>query len=319
MSKNKIAARIDSQNVEVKTKFDAEFRRFSLNRSERLKYEEFRALIEKLHRLHDVTFLLSYTDPRDGDLLPINNDDNLARAILTAKPLLRVIIQRKGDSFEALNGYGTMRPKNIISSFLSGTPAKNKGLAISNPHDFRMVSAIIDVDIVPETCRRVKLLKHGSERPLGFFIRDGTSVRVTPNGVERTPGIFISRLVPGGLAESTGLLGVNDEVLEVNGIDVSNKTLDQVTDMMVANSSNLIITVRPANQRAVLGSTPPPPPPEVVSHHSQPSSGEPDEDRFDQDEIVDLTAVSLEDNHPESSGSFPHSIPSKDDGQILHL
>ena len=35
------------------------------------------------------------------------------------------------------------------------------------------------------------------------------------------------RLVPGGLAESTGLLGVNDEVLEVNGIEVAGKTLDQ--------------------------------------------------------------------------------------------
>ena len=66
------------------------------------------------------------------------------------------------------------------------------------------------------------------------------------------PGIFISRLVPGGLAESTGLLAVNDEVLEVNGIEVAGKTLDQVTDMMVANSSNLIITVKPVNQRMTL-------------------------------------------------------------------
>ncbi|OWR55488.1 par-6 gamma [Danaus plexippus plexippus] len=201
-----------------------------------------------------------------------------------------------------------MRPRNIISSILSGAPAKNKGLAISNPHDFRMVSAIIDVDIVPETCRRVKLLKHGSDRPLGFFIRDGTSVRVTPSGVERSPGIFISRLVPGGLAESTGLLAVNDEVLEVNGIDVSNKTLDQVTDMMVANSSNLIITVRPANQRAG------PPPADTRVH----PPSETEDDRFDQDEqdeIVDLTAIMLEDQ----TELYPHAIPSKDDGQILHL
>jgi len=41
--------------------------------------------------------VLSYTDPKDGDLLPINNDDNLGRAVLTAKPLLRIIIQRKGE------------------------------------------------------------------------------------------------------------------------------------------------------------------------------------------------------------------------------
>lgn len=44
--------------------------------------------------------------------------------------------------------------------------------------------------------------------------------------------MFISRLVRGGLAESTGLLGVNDEILEVNGIDVAGKSLDQVnTDL----------------------------------------------------------------------------------------
>lgn len=53
-------------------------------------------------------------------------------------------------------------------------------------------------------------------------------MRVTSNGLEKQPGIFISRLVPGGLAESTGLLAVNDEVLEVNGIEVAGKTLDQV-------------------------------------------------------------------------------------------
>lgn len=36
----------------------------------------------------------------------------------------------------------------------------------------------------------------------------------------KVPGIFISRMMPDGLAESTGLLAVNDEVLEVNGIEV---------------------------------------------------------------------------------------------------
>lgn len=91
-------------------------------------------------------------------------------------------------------------------------------------------------------------MKNGSDKPLGFYIRDGTSIRVMSSGVEKVGAIFISRLVPGGLAESTGLLAVNDEVLEVNGIEVAGKTLDQVTDMMVANSSNLIITVKPVNQ-----------------------------------------------------------------------
>ena len=111
-------------------------------------------------------------------------------------------------------------------------------------------------------------MKNGTDKPLGFYIRDGTSVRVTPHGLEKVPGIFISRLVPGGLAESTGLLAVNDEVLEVNGIEVAGKTLDQVTDMMVANSSNLIITVKPVNQRNNIS-----PKRGVVGRMSQKSTG----------------------------------------------
>lgn len=45
-----------------------------------------------------------------------------------------------------------------------------------------------------------------------MFCRDGTSVRMTTNGIVKVQGIFISRLVENGLAESTGLLAVNDEV-----------------------------------------------------------------------------------------------------------
>lgn len=126
---------------------------------------------------------------------------------------------------------------------------KRPHIRIGMPQDFRPVSSIIDVDILPESHRRVRLYRHGSDKPLGFYIRDGTSVRVTPHGLEKVPGIFISRMVPGGLAESTGLLAVNDEVLEVNGIEVTGKSLDQVTDMMIANSHNLIVTVKPVNQR----------------------------------------------------------------------
>jgi partitioning defective protein 6 len=113
--------------------------------------------------------------------------------------------------------------------------------------DFRLVSSIIDVEILPVTYRRVKLHRYKESKPLGFYIRDGVAIKYGPNGVENVPGVFISRLLAGGLAESTGLLSVGDEIIEVNGIEVSGKTLDQVTDMMVANSHNLIITVRPQN------------------------------------------------------------------------
>lgn len=76
--------------------FAAEFRRFSILKSEATNYEIFKSLIEQLHGLKEIPFIISYTDPSDNDLLPINNDDNLARALLTARPLLRLHIQRKG-------------------------------------------------------------------------------------------------------------------------------------------------------------------------------------------------------------------------------
>lgn len=66
------------------------------------------------------------------------------------------------------------------------THSKNKqGLLIGLPQNFRQISSIIDVDILPETHRRVRLHKHGTHKPLGFYIRDGVSVRVTAQGVEK--------------------------------------------------------------------------------------------------------------------------------------
>uniref|UniRef100_A0A3Q1FRK1 Par-6 partitioning defective 6 homolog beta (C. elegans) n=1 Tax=Acanthochromis polyacanthus TaxID=80966 RepID=A0A3Q1FRK1_9TELE len=238
--------------VEVKSKFGAEFRRFSLDRSKPGRFDEFYGLLQHVHRIPNVELLVGYADVH-GDLLPINNDDNYHKAISTASPLLRLFLQRKEEAdYTAFGTDSLTRKKNTVLSAVLLRPDANRKkppVIISLPRDFRPVSSIIDVDILPETHRRVRLYKHGQEKPLGFYIRDGSSVRVTAQGLEKLPGIFISRMVPGGLAESTGLLAVNDEVLEVNGIEVAGKSLDQVTDMMIANSHNLIITVKPANQR----------------------------------------------------------------------
>lgn len=309
--------------VEVKSKFDAEFRRFSLEKSKFKSYDAFKRHLTELHHLHTTPFFVKYADPRDNDLLPITNDDNYYAALKNARPLLRLVIQREGEAYE-----DPLRARSggTFLGTILGTPKQHKSLlTISNPKEFRQVSAIIDVDLVPDTCRRVKLLKHGSDKPLGFYIRDGTSVRVTPQGLEKVPGIFISRLVPGGLAESTGLLAVNDEVLEVNGIEVAGKSLDQVTDMMVANSSNLIVTVKPANQRSTMG-------PRRgsfsrtsnMSHQSMLSSSThsrtESEDLEDEDEIRDLTdhpvhhnhALPLDDSHRRQASNHSRR-------QVLHL
>ncbi|TMW43101.1 hypothetical protein DOY81_011818 [Sarcophaga bullata] len=144
------------------------------------------------------------------------------------------------------------------------------------------------------------LHKHENDRPLGFAIRDGVSKRGTSYDTKKQPGIFISRLVPGGLAESTGLFEVNDEIVEVNGVDIAGMDLDQVTDLMVANCPYLIITLIPTNQNTLIfpsGGHPSRTRPLCSSlHHTNHTNAFDMVEHDDQDEIVDLTGLILGDN-----------------------
>lgn len=84
--------------LECKSKYDAEFRRFGLNRFSIAKFDEFYALLERLHGLAGIAFNIYYTD-RDGELLPINNDNNLARVLQVTLGVLRLIIFRRGECY----------------------------------------------------------------------------------------------------------------------------------------------------------------------------------------------------------------------------
>lgn len=72
-------------------------------------FEDFHSLAKESHHLpSDMPFTISYTDPRNGDLLPITNDENLQRAFTTAMPLIRLFIYRKQgeEGMEGLRGGG---------------------------------------------------------------------------------------------------------------------------------------------------------------------------------------------------------------------
>lgn len=217
-------------------------------------YDQFRAFVEEKHSLKDIPFTLCYTSAL-GDLLPITNNEvkfsffdarfvqNFYKSFESAHPTLRLLIQRKGEAWEDKFGYGTEssdRKRRGFSLFnpSSNKPQRNRNYNISNPENFRQVSAILDVHTIPETHRRVRLCKYSdTDRPLGFYIRIQPAIRITPQGPLKGEGIFISRLLEGGLAESTGLLSVGDEIIEVCGISVEGKTIDQVTDMLLAQVS----------------------------------------------------------------------------------
>ncbi|OCT76538.1 partitioning defective 6 homolog gamma isoform X1 [Xenopus laevis] len=327
-SKSQTLRYVASSSVEVKSKYGAEFRRFSLNRYKPGTFDEFYNLILHIHNISSMDVMLGYADVH-GDLLPINNDDNFFKAVSSANPLLRVFIQKQEEVDYSTFGSATLtrKKRNALVALRNDSLRHRKPhINISMPHDFRPVSSIIDVDILPETHRRVRLYRHGCEKPLGFYIRDGTSVRVTPHGLEKVPGIFISRMVPGGLAESTGLLAVNDEVLEVNGIEVAGKTLDQVTDMMIANSHNLIITVKPANQRnniirsSRMSGSSGQSTDSTASHHSLPPAHllqnfHPDE--MESDDDADIVIEGIEPRNIPKSHSLPSGSLSRINGSSL--
>ncbi|XP_030852224.1 rho GTPase-activating protein 100F isoform X2 [Strongylocentrotus purpuratus] len=83
--------------------------------------------------------------------------------------------------------------------------------------------------------RTVEILKIPGET-LGFYIREG-------DGFERLDGIFVSRLMLGGLVEDSGMIRVGDEILYVNNVDVSFKSLDDVY-MVMQIPTRLLITLK---------------------------------------------------------------------------
>jgi len=67
-----------------------------VSRQTALRFDDFYHLLQDLHCLQSVPFIITYTDP-EGDLLPINNDENFAVALSLAQPVLRLHIQHKGQ------------------------------------------------------------------------------------------------------------------------------------------------------------------------------------------------------------------------------
>lgn len=56
--------------------------------------------------------------------------------------------------------------------------------------------------------------------------------------------VLIGRIVKGGIAEKSDLLHEGDEILEINGIDIRGKNINDVCDIMVLSlTQTLILTL----------------------------------------------------------------------------
>ncbi|XP_035715111.1 rho GTPase-activating protein 100F isoform X3 [Folsomia candida] len=71
---------------------------------------------------------------------------------------------------------------------------------------------------------------------LGLYIREG-------NGVDRYDGVFVSRIAIESAVFNSGCLGVGDEILAVNLVDVTHMSLDDVVILM-SIPRRLVLTIR---------------------------------------------------------------------------
>lgn len=76
------------------TQYHAEFKRYSI--ADDFGFKKFEEIVKAHHNLDDIPFLVFYTDPLHGDLLPINNDENFAKAKSVQKSFLKIVLQAKG-------------------------------------------------------------------------------------------------------------------------------------------------------------------------------------------------------------------------------
>ncbi|XP_062850048.1 protein scribble homolog isoform X14 [Trichomycterus rosablanca] len=86
----------------------------------------------------------------------------------------------------------------------------------------------------------VTLVKTGG--PLGLSIVGGSDHASHPFGVNE-PGVFISKVIPHGLACQSGLR-VGDRILEVNSIDLRHATHQEAVKALLSNSKEIHMLVR---------------------------------------------------------------------------
>ncbi|XP_073348325.1 MAGUK p55 subfamily member 5b isoform X4 [Pagrus major] len=105
-------------------------------------------------------------------------------------------------------------------------------------HDSVAVQEIAEENVtqyVGETVKLVRLEK-ARDTPLGATVRNDMD------------SVVVSRVVKGGAAESSGLLSEGDEILEINGISIRGKHVNEVHDLLQQMHGTLTFLLIPSSQ-----------------------------------------------------------------------
>ncbi|XP_030260630.1 MAGUK p55 subfamily member 5b isoform X2 [Sparus aurata] len=105
-------------------------------------------------------------------------------------------------------------------------------------HDSVAVQEMAEENVtqyVGETVKLVRLEK-ARDTPLGATVRNDMD------------SVVVSRVVKGGAAESSGLLSEGDEILEINGVSIRGKHINEVHDLLQQMHGTLTFLLIPSSQ-----------------------------------------------------------------------
>ncbi|XP_070784286.1 protein scribble homolog isoform X2 [Enoplosus armatus] len=157
-----------------------------------------------------------------------------AVALLTGtSPTIALLVERDPNAPGGSPGQSRARAHSPPPPEPSDSPDQEEdGLSLHGNH----LSQMEDEYPIEE----VTLVKSGG--PLGLSIVGGSDHASHPFGVNE-PGVFISKVIPHGLACQSGLR-VGDRILEVNTIDLRHATHQEAVRALLANKQEIRMLVR---------------------------------------------------------------------------
>ncbi|CAH1635696.1 unnamed protein product [Spodoptera littoralis] len=149
---------------------------------------------------------------------------------------------RKSTSEEVREHKSSLQNVNIIPT---QKPTTNHAKPTTNSTSTPLTPGANNVhgsnDDVFDDIQDVILVKEGGS--LGFSIIGGTDHSCVPFG-GKEPGIFISHVVPGGVAARSGKLRMGDRLLKVNGVELTGATHRDAVQLLLQPGATLTLTVR---------------------------------------------------------------------------
>ncbi|XP_053913042.1 protein scribble homolog isoform X5 [Cuculus canorus] len=161
-----------------------------------------------------------------------------AVALLTASsPTIVLLVEREGAE-QLGEGDAPAAPRGRMHSPPPPPPSHGESPPEETPALQRSPLAKGLEDQYP--IEEIHLVKAGG--PLGLSIVGGSDHSSHPFGIHE-PGVFISKVIPRGLASRSGLR-VGDRILEVNSIDLRHATHQEAVNALLSNTQELTMLVR---------------------------------------------------------------------------